>query len=34
MTALELVNINVTGGQTQKGGMFNIIATYSTHNPL
>ncbi|NBB37645.1 hypothetical protein [Sphingobium yanoikuyae] len=34
VTALELVNINVTGGQTQKGGMFNIIATYSTHNPL
>ncbi|WP_375178044.1 hypothetical protein [Sphingobium yanoikuyae] len=34
VTALDLVNINVTGGQTQKGGMFDIIATYSTNSPL
>lgn len=34
VTALELVNINTTGGQTQKAGMFDIIATYSTNNPL
>lgn len=37
MTALELVNISAIGGvgsQTQKGGMFDIIATYSTERPL
>ena len=33
-TALDLVNINVLGGQTQKGGMFDIVAQYSTDTPL
>ncbi|MFC3442786.1 hypothetical protein ACFOKF_16555 [Sphingobium rhizovicinum] len=36
VTALELVNLNtaIVGGQTQKGGMFDIVATYSTNSPL
>lgn len=34
VTALDLVNINVSGGQTQKGGMFDIVAQYSTDSPL
>lgn len=34
VTALGLININQPGGQTQKGGMFDIVATYHTSNPL
>jgi hypothetical protein len=36
VTALDLVNLNTTGVgmQTQKGGMFDIVAQYSTDNPL
>ncbi|WP_088183583.1 hypothetical protein [Sphingobium sp. Z007] len=34
VTALELVSINAIGAQTQKGGMFDIVATYTTDSPL
>lgn len=33
VTALDLADITVTNGQTQRGGAFDIIATYSTPTP-